>query len=128
MRSRSLGFFENTPLTPPAAMQKKKTSKGPSVGELQRKVDALDRALIKLANDRTRLAEQAHRIRAAAGEPLPNGAADQETLAKLLEQSKGPLPERAVRSLFSELLSTARSLVKTTRAVYLGPKYSYSHS
>ncbi len=108
-------------------MQKKKPAKGPSIAELQRKVDTLDRELVKLANERTRFAEQAIRARIASGETPPNGAADQETLARLVEQSKGPLTERAVRNLFSELFSTARSLVKTTRAAYLGPKYSYSH-
>lgn len=109
-------------------MQKKKpAAKGSSAADVRRKVESLDRELVKLLNERTRLAEQVYRARATSGEPLHNGHEDQETLAKLLEQSKGPLPERAVRSLFHELMSTARSLVKTTRVAYLGPKYSYSH-
>lgn len=107
-------------------MQKKKTPKS-SAPDVRRKVDALDRELVKLLNERTRLAEQVYRARLTSGEPLQNGAEDQEALARLLEQSKGPLPERTVRSLFRELMSTARSLVKTTRAAYLGPRYSYSH-
>jgi chorismate mutase/prephenate dehydratase len=108
-------------------MQKKKTAKGPSTGDLGRKVEALDRELVKLINERTRLAEQLHRTQVETGLPLTNGVADQETLARLLEQSKGPLPARAVRSVLHELMSSARALVKTTRAAYLGPKYSYSH-
>jgi chorismate mutase/prephenate dehydratase len=108
-------------------MQKKKPSKGPSVADARRKVESLDRELVKLINERTRLAELLYRARLTSGESLHNGYEDQESLTKLLEQSKGPLPERAVRSLFHELMSTARSLVKTTRAAYLGPKYSYSH-
>jgi chorismate mutase / prephenate dehydratase len=108
-------------------MQKKKPAKGPSVADTRRKVDALDKELVKLLNERTRLAEQLYRARVTSGEPIQNGYEDQEALAKVLEQSKGPLPERAVRLLFHELMSTARSLVKTTRAAYLGPKYSYSH-
>jgi chorismate mutase/prephenate dehydratase len=108
-------------------MQKKKSTKGPSPAEARRKVDALDKELIKLVNERTRLAEQLYRARVTSGESLHNGYEDQEALVKVLEQSKGPLPERSVRSLFHELMSTARSLVKTTRAAYLGPKYSYSH-
>jgi chorismate mutase / prephenate dehydratase len=108
-------------------MLKKKPPRTPSVADVRRKIDALDRELVKLVNDRTRLAEQFYRHRRDAGEPLQNGAEDQETLARLLELNKGPLPERAIRSLFRELISSARSLVKTTRAAYLGPKYSYSH-
>jgi chorismate mutase/prephenate dehydratase len=108
-------------------MLKKKTLKGPSVAEVRRKVDSLDRELLKLVNERTRWAEQLYRARVDDGEPLNNGSEDQEALRRLWELSKGPLPERAVRSVFRELMSSARSLVKTTRAAYLGPKYSYSH-
>jgi len=108
-------------------MQKKKPTKGPSVADVRRKVDSLDRDLVKLLNERTKLAEQLYKARIQSGEPLQNGAEEHDTLVRLLEQNKGPLPERAVRSLFQELMSTARSLVKTTRAAYLGPKYSYSH-
>jgi chorismate mutase/prephenate dehydratase len=108
-------------------MLKKKPPKGPSTADVRRKVESLDRELVKLLNERTRLAEQLYRARLTNGEPLQNGAEDQETLSRLLGLSKGPLPERAVRSFFRELMSSARSLVKTTRAAYLGPKYSYSH-
>src|SRR5438270_6771431 len=54
-------------------------------------------------------------------------AEEQTRLTELLSQSKSPLNEAAVRSIYREVLGTARWLVKSIRVAYLGPRYSYSH-
>ena len=106
---------------------KKKPAKGPSLIELRRKVEGVDRELVKLLNERTRFAEQLCKAKLLQGEPLHDGVEDQETIKRIVELSKGVFPERAMRAVYRELISSARALVRPSRAAYLGPKYSYSH-
>ncbi|MBV8315114.1 MAG: prephenate dehydratase, partial [Planctomycetaceae bacterium] len=54
-------------------------------------------------------------------------AREDEILARVLAANRGPLPEQTLRLIFRELMSGSRSLQRTLRIAYLGPKYSYSH-
>src|SRR5205814_2194939 len=67
------------------------------------------------------------KIRQSDGAPLYNLAEEQQGVSDLLSQNKGPLGEAAMRSIYREVLGTARSLVRPVRVAYLGPKYSFSH-
>jgi chorismate mutase/prephenate dehydratase len=52
---------------------------------------------------------------------------DDLALAKIVEESAGPLPKMALRAVFRELASGCRALVRPLRIALLGPLYSYSH-
>ena len=54
-------------------------------------------------------------------------AAEQGASMAALDAGDGPLPQRAVRTIFREIQSGCRSLVRQTRIAFLGPPYSYSH-
>jgi chorismate mutase/prephenate dehydratase len=99
----------------------------PSLGELQRKIDRVNRELLKLVGEHAQLNEKLARLRQAGGERPHDLITEQQWLQQVIEANKGPLPESCVRALFRELLSGARSLVKSLRVGYLGPMYSYSH-
>ena len=107
-------------------MTKKKTSGG-SVNSVRKEIQRLDRDLLRLVSDRARASQRLAKIRQGEGTPLYDLAEEQTGLTELLTQNKGPLSEAAVRSVFREVLGTARTLVKPIRVAYLGPKYSYSH-
>jgi chorismate mutase/prephenate dehydratase len=52
----------------------------------------------------------------------------EEDLRQLIEtNNSGPLPAPAARAVFREIISGARSLLKTMRVAYLGPSYSFTH-
>ena len=107
-------------------MTKKKNSGG-SLTSVQREIQRLDRDLVKVLSDRARASQRLAKIRQNNGAPLYDLTDEQQTLADLLTQNKGPLDERAVRSIFRELHGAVRTLVKPVRVAYLGPRYSYSH-
>jgi len=98
-------------------------SSAPSAGQVAKQLERLDRDILRLANERAKVA-----IRAGKPEAGPAGEAfsDQQRLQHLIEGNKGPLPERALRTILREINSASRALVKSIRVVYLGPKYSYS--
>ncbi len=87
----------------------------------------LDRELLNLLQARARLVL---RMAEHGEQVVPSAVAtgeEEETLAELLLASRGPLPRRTVRTIFREVLSGCRSLVRELRVAFLGPSYSYSH-
>lgn len=109
-----------------SAMTKKKSSGG-SINSARKEIQRLDRDLVKILSDRARAAQKLAKIRQSEGSPLYDLTEEQQSLTELLAQNKGPLDERAIRSIYREVLGSVRTLVKPVRVAYLGPKYSYSH-
>jgi len=108
-------------------MTKKKSSGGGSINSVHKEIQRLDRDLLKLLADRARASQKLAKFRQNDGGPLYDLTDEQQSLAELIEQNKGPLDERAVRSIFRELHGAVRTMVKPVRVAYLGPRYSYSH-
>jgi len=93
----------------------------------QARIAEIDRELLKLVQERARLVRKtARRSGTSAVTPLPVGL-EEESIAKVVDRSRGPLPRRTVRAIFRELASGCRSLLGELRIAYLGPLYSFSH-
>jgi chorismate mutase/prephenate dehydratase len=115
----------------PTKNAKKNTSRssgstaGGEVG-LKGQLDRLDRELVKLINERTRVASQLSKFDHSGDLPMPPEPEDEAT-THAITLNKGPLPNDALRAVFRELVSGARSLQRPLRVAVLGPGYSYSH-
>jgi chorismate mutase/prephenate dehydratase len=107
-------------------MTKKKSSVG-SVASVRKEIQRVDRDLVKLLADRAQAAQKMAKLRQDDGAALYDLTEEQQEVAELLTQNKGPLSDAALRSIYREILGAARSLVKPIRVAYLGPKYSFSH-
>lgn len=101
--------------------------RAPTVAGLQSKLNRLDDTLVKLLNQRVELAVKIHELAVSSGQSTSVLGLSEETLARAVEASPGPLPPRSLRAIFREMLSGARSLVRELRIAFLGPLYSYSH-
>ncbi len=96
-------------------------------GAHERQLARLDRALIKLMNQRAALYREWVQ-RASVGESVSDSLlADEACIGQVREMNPGPLSEDVVRAVYRELLSGTRALVRRLRVVYLGPEHSYSH-
>lgn len=93
----------------------------------QAEVAKLDQEILKLLNRRAaatfKLIETAPDRRAAVYDPRT----DDDLFAKLEAENLGPLPGRAIRGVFRQVLSAVRNQSRTQRVVYLGPAFSFSH-
>jgi chorismate mutase/prephenate dehydratase len=90
-------------------------------------VDKLDLQILKLANERAKIAAELGRY---ATDPATEGfapARDEEVLLHVMQSNKGPLDEGTVKGIFRELVSGSRALQRLPKVAYLGPEYSYSH-
>jgi chorismate mutase / prephenate dehydratase len=106
-----------TPKTP--------TKQSPAAVESQ--IAHLDGELIKLFQDRAKLVLELAKLGAAPSEAAFAAGLALGALGESIERSQGPLPKRCLQSVFGELLSGCRALVKPLRIAFLGPLYSYSH-
>ncbi|HEV3004042.1 MAG TPA: prephenate dehydratase domain-containing protein, partial [Pirellulales bacterium] len=92
---------------------------------LKGQLDRLDRTLVKLINERTRLFSQLGKLNHLALSQPPEPEPD--AIARAVALNKGPLTNDAVRAVFRELVSGGRALQRSLRVAVLGPGYSYSH-
>lgn len=98
-----------------------------SLASLRGQIDKLDREILRLANQRARLAMDIGKIKEAQGNATYCPGREEEVLNLALNNNKGPLSPECVRAMFRELISGSRSLEKKLQVAYLGPPYSYSH-
>ena len=100
-----------------------KESGGASESEIRR----VDREIVKLACRRATLTVKQIQGHSQPQKLLFSPVFD-EHLRELVEKGNpGPLTENALRGVFREIISGARSVVKVLRIVYLGPAYSFTH-
>jgi len=102
-------------------------SRTPTITSLRQKIDRLDHELVKLMNDRAKVALEVGRVKDSSGICAYAPLREDEVISRVLALNKGPLSERCLRSVFRELISGSRALEKEMRVAYLGPAYSYSH-
>lgn len=111
------------PASPPATP----AAAGGSPASLSTEIKRLDRDIVKLINRRASLTTKVLQKQPNPQKSLFTPIADEE-LTELIEKSNpGPLSASAVRAVFREIISSARSQVKIVRIAYLGPAYSFTH-
>ena len=102
-------------------------SSGSNLTALRNQIDKLDLQILKLINDRAAVAVKIGQQKSQDGVEVFSPAREDEIIARVVQQNKGPLEERAIRGLFRELMSGSRALQRRQRVAFLGPEYSFSH-
>jgi chorismate mutase/prephenate dehydratase len=92
--------------------------------KLRDKIDALDARLVKLLSERARLAQQVGHVKQGAAVYRPEREA--QVLRRVAELNPGPLPDRALQRVYTEIMSACRALEDKMTVAYLGPEGTYS--
>ena len=74
------------------------------------RIDALDRAIIEMLNERAVCAAAIGAIKKKLGLPVYAPAREQEVLANVTAANPGPLSDAAVRRLYERIIDETRSL------------------
>jgi chorismate mutase/prephenate dehydratase len=98
-----------------------------SLKGLRATIDKLDLQILKLINERARVAAEIGKVKNEQSAEVFSPAREEEVLKNMLEANKGPLDDNTVRAVFREIMSGSRSLQKVLKVAYLGPEYSFSH-
>ncbi len=99
----------------------------PTSESLLPQISKLDQQILKLINERTALAVDWISAQENVRQAVFTPQIDDEVVAAVQQANSGPVTNDAIRSIFRQLISSARRSVKTQRVAYLGPSHSYSH-
>jgi len=99
----------------------------PSAAALRRECERMDRELIRLLNERAKLAVALEALIEKPGTPAIPAESFEAYLAQIGGQCEGPLAAEAVQAVFRELASGWRALTRKPSVAFLGPAYTYSH-
>jgi chorismate mutase/prephenate dehydratase len=98
-----------------------------AVPSLDADIQKLDRELVRLLAKRVDLTSKHWLAQPSPHKAMFEGGPDQFLSELITESALSASVATTIRSVFREVLSGARSLVKTKRVAYLGPAYSYTH-
>jgi chorismate mutase / prephenate dehydratase len=97
--------------------------------ELRQQIDEIDRELLRLFNERARLAQTVGTAKKAAGEAvLFRPEREAQILARRQAENTGPLPNAAIAQLYRELMSACMALEAPLTIAYLGPEGTFSQA
>jgi len=91
------------------------------------RIDAIDDQLLELLNERSRLSMQVGRIKAGEKSNIFKPQREIEILKRLSADNSGPLPEKALKTIWREIFSSTRSLQRPLRVAFLGPEGTFSY-
>ncbi|MEZ6317603.1 MAG: prephenate dehydratase [Phycisphaerales bacterium] len=120
--------------TPPARAPKPAEPKAETARDsaalagLRQRIDAMDRKLIKLLNERAQLVVEVGKTKRGSGTPIYAPHREQEVLQRALGANRGPLPDRCIEGVYREIMSGSFALEQPLRIGYLGPPGSHSHA
>ena len=83
----------------------------PELRRLRRRIDALDRRIVALLNERATLAREAGEAKAAAGRrAIRDAEREREILLRVTMANEGPLPQADLLALYRRLFAATRAL------------------
>ena len=100
---------------------------GATLEGLRARIDAINGQLVKLLNQRARIAQEIGRLKHSDGAPIYQPMRERQVLEGVVGQNPGPLTDDHLRRIFQEIISACTALEHVIRIAYLGPEHTYSH-
>ncbi|MGH9659458.1 MAG: chorismate mutase [Bryobacteraceae bacterium] len=78
------------------------------LADCRRRIDAVDRRLLALLNERTRIVEEIGRVKQAAAMPIYEPKREDEVFRNVTGNNGGPLSSEAVKRVFERIIDEMR--------------------
>jgi chorismate mutase/prephenate dehydratase len=89
----------------------------PELRRLRRRIDALDRKLVVLLNERAELARAAGRAKTASGiRAIRDAEREREVLLRVTMANDGPMPQADLLAIYRRLMAATRALEARDRS------------
>lgn len=98
-----------------------------SLDEHRNAIDAIDRQLVALLNERATHAQEIGKLKAARGDAVYKPDREQQVLDRVCGANAGPFPNESLRNIYREVISATRALEQPLRVAFLGPESTYTH-
>ena len=83
-----------------------------SLADCRERIDTIDRRLLALLNERTRVVEEIGRIKRECQMPIYEPKREEEVLKNITDHNSGPMSTDAARRIFERIIDEMRSLQK----------------
>src|SRR5271156_3235996 len=94
---------------------------------LRAQIDAINVKLVRLLNQRAKVAQAIGHLKQAGGAAIYQPARERAVLDRVAALSEGPLAGEHVQRIFVEIISACTALERPQRVAFLGPAHTYSH-
>lgn len=98
-----------------------------SLEDLRQKIDNVDNEILKLINERAKLAIKIGEIKRLQGKDIYVPDREQTVYRRLVKKNKGPISEKALRAIYKEIMANSLALEKPLCISYLGPQATFTH-
>ena len=83
-----------------------------ALADCRERIDQIDRRLLMLLNERTRIVEQIGEIKQQTGMPIYEPKREEQVFENVVGHNEGPLPPDAVKRIFERIIDEMRTLQK----------------
>ncbi|MBI2194453.1 MAG: prephenate dehydratase [Planctomycetes bacterium] len=98
-----------------------------SLEELRSRIDVYDREIVRLLNERARIAQQIGQLKNQRNSHIFDPNREREIYTRLLKENPGPLSTQCLLAVYREIMSGSFELERSLRVSFLGPEASFSH-
>ena len=98
-----------------------------SLEDLRRKIDKVDEGILKLMNERAKIAIEIGRLKRRQGKDVYVPDREQTVYAHLIKRNKGPISAKALKAVYKEIMANSLALEKPLCISYLGPQATFTH-
>ncbi len=98
-----------------------------SLKKLRNQIDKIDSQVLSLLNERARKALKLGEIKGRRGMGSYAPARESEIHRRLFKKNKGPLSNRSLKTIYREIISSARTIEAPLHVAYLGPEATFTH-
>ncbi len=98
-----------------------------ALAALRNQIDGVDKGLLKLLNERAKLAGEVAESKRSDGSSFYRPERERALIDKLQGLNTGPFPGDAIRPVFQEIVSACLSLEQGISVAYLGPEATFTH-
>src|SRR5919205_3706798 len=94
---------------------------------LRASIDAVDEDIVRLLDERARLARRVGEIKHAEGLEIYAPARERKVLDRVSLLSRGDFPKAGLEAVFREIISASISLETPLKVAYFGPESTFTH-
>ena len=105
--------------------ESKKPDANANLAPLRAQIDALDRQILELLNQRAQVAEQVGEIKRAEGTPFFRPDRVAQVIERITQANAGPLLNPHVTAIWREIMSACLALEAPQRVAVLGPQGTF---
>ena len=90
--------------------------------EFRVRIDAIDKNIVELLNERTRVVEEIGRVKGAAQLPIYEPKREDQVFANISACNQGPITATGLRSIFERIIDEMRTIQRLRMAAKQGDK------